>query len=246
MFRAFLTAARQLGDPPIKRVIWRVGLWTATIYLLVAIALGSAIAGLDPIFGFTFIPFDWLQGLLVSIASAIAGVVAGVLGVFVFFAIFWLLFVVIVQLVAGFYLEDIIRAVEARHYPDLPPASGQSAAGAALTSLQYLAILVALNLLAMPFYLIPLFGVVVFYVVNGYLIGREYFELVALRRIDAKSAKTLRKAERGKVLGVGMLITVLFSLPLINLVAPIVAAAAMVHIFEGLAGRRAAIEADDG
>ncbi len=246
MFRAFLTAARQLGDPPIKRVIWRVGLWTAAIYLLVGIALWSALAGLDPTFGFTFIPFDWLQGLLVSIASTIAGVVVGVLGVFAFFAIFWLLFVVVVQLVAGFYLEDIISAVEARHYPDLPPASGQSAGGAALNTLQFLAMLVLLNLLAMPFYLIPLFGVLVFYMVNGYLIGREYFELVALRRIDAKSAKTLRKAERGKMLGAGMLTTVLFSLPLINLVAPIVAAAAMVHIFEGLAGRHLAIEADDG
>ncbi len=246
MFRAYLTAARQLGDPPIKRAIWRVGLWTAAIYLLVAIALWSALAGLDPTFGFDFIPFDWLQGLLVSMASAIAGIVVGVLGVFAFFAIFWLLFVVVVQLVAGFYLEDIVKAIEARHYPDLPPASGQSAGGAALASLQFLAMLLLLNLLAMPFYLIPLIGVGVFYGVNGYLFGREYFELVALRRIDARSAKTLRKAERGKVLGAGMLTTVLFSLPLINLVAPIVAAAAMVHIFEGLPGRRAAIEADDG
>ena len=135
MFRAFLTAARQLGDPPIKRVIWRVGLWTAAIYLLVAIALWSALAGLDPTFGFDFIPFDWLQSLLVSIAGAIAGIVVGVLGVFAFFAIFWLLFVVVVQLVAGFYIEDIVNAVEARHYPDLPPASGQSAGSAALTSL---------------------------------------------------------------------------------------------------------------
>ena len=239
MFRAFIAAARQLGDPPIKRVIWRVALWTAAIYLLVGFALFSVIAGLDPIIGFDFIPILWLKSLLVWIAEFFVDV----LGVFVFFAVSWLLFAVIVQLVAGFYLEDIITAVEARHYPDLPPAVGQTASGAAINALQYFAMLVFLNLLAMPLYLIPLFGVLVFYLVNGYLIGREYFELVALRRIDGKSAATLRKAQRGQVFGAGLLTTVLFSLPVINLVAPIVAAAAMVHIFEGMAGRRAAIEA---
>ena len=240
MFRAFLAALRQLGDPPIKRVIWRVALWTAALSLLVGVALWTAIAGIDPTMSFDFIPILWLKGLLVWVA----GIFVGVLGVFAFFAVFWLLFAVIVQLVAGFYLEDIITAVEARHYPELPPAISQSVSGAVVNALQYFAMLVFLNLLAMPFYLIPLFGVLVFYLVNGYLIGREYFELVALRRIDARSAATLRKAQRGQVFGAGLITTLLFSLPVVNLVAPIVAAAAMVHIFEGMAGRRPAIEAD--
>lgn len=241
MFRAFLAALRQLGDPPIKRVIWRVALWTAAIYLLVGVALWTAIAGIDPTMSFDFIPILWLNDLLVWVA----GIFVGVLGLFAFFAVFWLLFAVIVQLVAGFYLEDIITAVEARHYPDLPPAISQSVSGAVVNALQYFTILVFLNLLAMPFYLIPLFGVLVFYVVNGYLMGREYFELVALRRIDGRTARTLRKAHRGRVFGAGLLTTVLFSLPIINLLAPIVAAAAMVHIFETLPGRRAAIEATE-
>ena len=240
MFSAFLAAVRQLGDPPIRRVIWRVALWTALIYMLVGIALWAMIAGIDPTLSFGFIPFLWLKNLLVWIA----GLVVGVLGLFAFFAVFWLLFVVIVQLVAGFYLEDIIGAVEARHYPDLSPAIKQTVAGAVINALQYFAILVLLNLLAMPFYLIPLIGVLLFYLVNGYLIGREYYELVALRRIDAKMARTLCQAERGKVFGAGLITTVLFSLPILNLVAPIVATAAMVHIFEGMAGRRPAIETD--
>jgi len=242
VFRAYLAAARQLGDPPIKRVIWRVGLWTAAVYLLVGIALWSMFAGLDPTFGFAFIPFDWIRSLLVWIA----GIVVGVLGVFAFFAVFWLLFVVIVQLVAGFYLERVIAAVEARHYPDLPPALSPTVSGAVINGLQYFAMLVLLNLLALPFYLIPMIGVVVFYLVNGYLIGREYYELVALRRIDARCAKRLRLAERGTVFGAGLITTVLFSLPVINLVAPIVAAAAMVHLFEAMAGRRLSLEQPAG
>jgi uncharacterized protein involved in cysteine biosynthesis len=118
--------------------------------------------------------------------------------------------------------------------------------GAVINGLQYFAMLVLLNLLALPFYLIPMIGVVVFYLVNGYLIGREYYELVALRRIDARCAKRLRLAERGTVFGAGLITTVLFSLPVINLVAPIVAAAAMVHLFEAMAGRRLSLEQPAG
>ena len=240
MFSAFAAAARQLGDPPIKRVIWRVGLWTAAVFLLLGVGLWTVVASFDPTASFDFIPFLWLKAVLV----AVAGFLVGVFGLFVFFAMFWVLFVVIVQIIAGFYLEDIVSAVEARHYPELPPAAAPPLSGMAVAAVQYFAMLVLLNLLAMPFYLIPLFGVVVFYLVNGYLIGREYYELVALRRIDAASAKTLRRTRRGMVLGAGMITAVLFSIPLVNLVAPIVATAAMVHIFEGLPGRRPAIASD--
>ena len=101
MFSAFFTAVGQLGDPPIKRVIWRVAFWTALIYMLVGIALWSVIAGFDPTLSFAFVPFLWLQSLLVGIA----GFVSAILGLFAFFAVFWLLFVIIVQFVAGFFLE---------------------------------------------------------------------------------------------------------------------------------------------
>lgn len=241
MFSAFVAAVRQLGDPPIKRVIWRVALWTAAAYILLGIGLFSLVAGFDPTTSFEFIPILWLQSLLV----VIAGFIVGIVGAFVFFALFWLLFVVIVQLVAGFYLEDVVAAVEARHYPGLPLADPPPIPALVIATAQYFGMLVLLNLLALPFYLIPVFGVIVFYLVNGYLIGREYYELVALRRLNSGTARTLRRAQRGKVFGAGLITTVLFSLPLINLVAPIVAAAAMVHVFEGMAGRHAGVAADD-
>lgn len=240
MIQAFISAAIQLGDPPIRRVVRRVALWTAVIYVLVGVALWTAISGIDSTFEFAFIPFLWLRDFMISAA----GLVVGVLGVFVFFALFWLLFVVVVQLVTGFYLEDIIAAVEARHFPDLPPVVRQSAGAALINMMQYFTILLLLNLLALPFYLIPLIGLVVFYLVNSYLIGREYFELVALRRIDAPSAKILRKANRGQIFGAGVITTFLLSLPILNLVAPIMATMAMVHIFENLPGRQTAIEQD--
>ncbi len=230
-------AIRQLNDPPIRRVIIWVAAWTAAAYVVLGFLLFSAVAGFDPSASFAWIGIEWLRAALIWIVATIAGI----LGAFVFFALFWLLFVVIVQTVSSFYLEAVIRAVEARHYPDLPPARPQPVGEALFTTLQFFAFMIVLNLLALPFYFIPLLGVGLFYLINGYLIGREYYELIALRRLDARTARTLRRTQRGKVLGAGMITTVMFSIPVLNLVAPIVAAAAMVHMFEAMPGRHAAI-----
>ena len=67
---------------------------------------------------------------------------------------------------------------------------------------------------------------------NGYLLSREYFELVALRRIGPVEARALRKAHRGRLFVAGVIITLLLTVPGVNLLAPVVATAAMVHLFE--------------
>ena len=94
-----------------------------------------------------------------------------------------------------------------------------------------------LNIVLLPFLLIPPVFPFVFYGVNGYLLGREYFELVALRRLGAREARALRLARRGPLILAGALVAVLLTIPVVNLVAPVVATAAMVHLFE--AWRRA-------
>ncbi len=232
MISAFATALGQLGDPPIRAVIWRVALWTALIFAALGWGLWSLISGFDPSSSLAFIPYDWLREPLV----ATVGFVVAVIGGFVVFALFWLLFASIVQFVSGFYLERVIAAVEARHYPDLPPARSPGVAETLAATVRFFGVLVALNLLALPFYLIPTVGLAVFYALNGYLLGRENFELVAMRRLDARAMGRLRRRHRGRLLAAGLIVTVLMSLPVLNLVAPIVAAAAMVHIVMAMPG----------
>ena len=239
MLSAYLAALRQLADPPIRRVIWRVAAWTAAVYLALGFALWTLIAGFDPTAAFAFVTIAWINAVLVWIL----GFVVGILGVFVFFAVFWILFVAIVQFISGFYLEDVAAAVEARHFAGLPPTSPPPVGDTIFAALRFFAMLVGLNLLALPFYLIPLFGLVVFYVVNGYLLGREYFDMVAMRRLDPASARALRRGERGQVFAAGLIATIMLSIPVLNLIAPIVATAAMVHLFEAMPGRRRVIHA---
>ena len=93
----------------------------------------------------------------------------------------------------------------------------------------------ALNLLALPLYLLlPGINLFLFLALNGYLLGREYFDVVALRRLDAAAAKAMRNRCGGRVFFGGVMIAGLFALPLVNLIAPVVATAFMLHVFEAL------------
>ncbi len=215
-------------------ILW-VALWTTAAFGAVGSVFWLAIASLDIDIALAFIPFEWLRDLLVWLA----GLVVAVVGWFVFFALFWMLFVVIVHLVSGLYIERVIAAVEARHYPDLPAARPLKVVATMDVAMRFLGALLIVNLLALPIYLIPVVGVVAFYLVNGYLLGREYFELVATRRLEPRQMDALRGANRARLLAAGLIITLLLSLPVINLVVPIAAAAAMVHMYQAMPGATA-------
>ena len=105
----------------------------------------------------------------------------------------------------------------------------------------FILVTLLLNLLVLPLYLvliwIPPLNLLLFYLLNGYLLGREYFEMVAVRRLDLKEAKGLRRGSRGRMILAGAVITFLLTIPLVNLVTPIIATAFMLHVFEDLRRR---------
>lgn len=191
----------------------------AGVFMLLWVAVGLVLAN-TALFsiGWMETAIDWLGGLA-----------AGVLT--------WLLFPAAISAVIGLFLEEIAAAVEARHYPHLGPADGPKFGDTVLTALRFLAIMLALNILMLPLLLTgPLFPFV-FYGVNGYLLGREYFELVALRRMGPPEATALRKRNRLRLFVTGVLIAFLLTVPVVNLLAPIIATGMMVHLFEDFSRR---------
>ncbi len=214
MFTAFSKAIYQLNDRPTRKVLWLciatalvafAALWSAIGYLLGATVLFSA---------------GWLE------------TVVDLLGGLATLMLTWFLFPGVVSVLVGLFLEKIADAVEARHYPSLAPAHGLTVAATAVTMLRYLGALIFFNLLLLPFLLFPPVFPFVFYSVNGYLLGREYFELVASRRVGAAQMRRLRTANRGQLFIAGVVITLMLTVPVVNLLAPVVATAAMVHLFE--------------
>lgn len=242
MFAALAKAFGQIFDPAFRRVFALslvaslavfVVLWLAAWFGLAwaGEALSDWMAGQEP-GGFWIGVVEWIFG---------AGAVVGVLVVSFF------LFPAIMVVVMSFLLDDIAEAVERRHYPGLPAPRDQPVGAAVMSGLVFAGVTLALNLLALPLYLlllfVPPFNFFVFYLLNGYLLGREYFELVAARRLDMAGVGRLRRAYRGRLLLAGAVIAFLLTVPIVNLVTPIVATGFMLHVFEGLRRRQASATA---
>ncbi|MCH7635879.1 MAG: EI24 domain-containing protein [Proteobacteria bacterium] len=214
MFAAFLKAFGQLADGTTRRLIW--------------LSLGAAIA----VFAALWLTIGTAIESTELFASGWLETIVDVLGWAATLVLTWFLFPAVFTVIASLFLERVAGATEARHYADLPEAPGARLGAALGATAGFLAAMVVLNLVMLIFLLIPPLFPFVFYGVNGYLLGREFFELVALRRIGLEEVRHLRKAHRGRLFLAGIVIAFLFTVPGLNLVAPVIATAAMVHLFE--------------
>lgn len=214
MISAFIKAVNQLDDPDIRRVLVRGSAIAVAVLVGLWVLIWWAVRQTTV---FRWGPLDMVFDLLGGVAAAI---------------LVWVLFPGVVSAVIGLFLEDVAGAVERRHYPNLPGAPGQSMAASLATALVFTGALLLLNLLTLVFLVIPPVFTFVFYVVNGYLLGREYFEVVALRRIEAGEAARVRREHRVRLFTFGVATAFLLTIPVVNLVAPVLATAAMVHLLQ--------------
>jgi uncharacterized protein involved in cysteine biosynthesis len=213
VFDAFAKAVGQLTDPAMRRVLFiSVGL-SLLAFLCVWIAVGWALTH------FTLFQTGWLEAAI------------DVLGGLATLAVSWFLFPAVVSTTTGFFLDGVAETVEHRHYPLLPPARTQPLTEVLASSAKFLAVMLLLNIIVLLFLLLPPVFPFVFYSVNGYLLGREYFEVVAARRLDPRAARALRRRNARTVFAAGVLLALLLTVPVINLLAPLLGTAAMVHLF---------------
>jgi len=123
------------------------------------------------------------------------------------------LFPGVVSAVVGIFLGAVVTAVEARHYAHLTPPPRLLLGQSLLAALRFHAVLIVVNLISLPFLLTAPVFPFVFYGANGYLLGREYFKLVALRRVSPQKARALRRANRGRLFAFGVLSAFLMTVP---------------------------------
>jgi uncharacterized protein involved in cysteine biosynthesis len=219
LLKALFLAVQQLHDPPVRRVVLRCVLLALATF---ALLIGGVGYGLDAL---ELTGFAWLDGTLAVLGSVGVVVLA------------WLLFPIAIAASLGVFADEVIEAVERRHYPDLPAAPGMGFARSTLGSIRFALVAILLNLLVLPLYLLPGPNVIVYVALNGYLLGREYFEQVAQRRLDWRSLALLRRAARARLWWAGVWIAAMLTVPVLNLIAPVVAICFMVHVFEGLCRR---------
>lgn len=225
IFSDFMKAVRQLPDPTVRRVLLLgIGL---TFALLVAI-YGLFLWAIR-----VWVP-DLVQLPLIGEVGGIASLLSiGSLLLMTLLSVF--LMVPVAAMFTGFFLEDVAAAVERKHYPHLPPAPGVSLYESVKDAVNFFAILIAVNLVALvlSFFVGP-FVPVVFWVVNGYLLGREYFTLAAMRRVGREGAQRLRKRHLPQIWIAGILMAMPLAIPVVNLFIPLLGAATFTHLFHRL------------
>jgi CysZ protein len=225
IFTSFFKALGQIGDPRFRKVLLLgIGLTLALLIGSYAVLLWiiEALTGETttlPIVG----EVTWLGDLL-SFGSFFLMLVLSIF-----------LMVPVASAITSMFLETVAQAVEDKHYPHLPPAQATPFWEAAKDTVNFLGVIIGANTVALLLYAIFVPAApFIFLALNGYLLGMEYFQLVAMRRVGRVKAKALRKTHRMTIWTAGILMALPLSIPIMNLVIPILGAATFTHIYHRL------------
>lgn len=213
MFKSFHVSLANLFIKEFRKVIIKslavsiaalISVWILAYYLILKIQTFNV--------GWIEISFDTIGGLLVLIVGI-------------------LIFPSLVSVFSTFFLDEIIDIVEKRFYPTKKRNSPNSTWTYFKSNLRFLLITVAINVVAIPFYLIPIVNLVVFVLANGFLISREYFIMVGLRHVKDSHLEAFRNRHGKIILVTGYLLALTSLIPFVNLFFPIIVTSVMTHLF---------------
>lgn len=235
MWDAAVKALSQILSPPMRAILWR----SIALALVLIVALATALqrllswaatsgmmwaeATLGPDYHTPLNALSWI----VSIAAGF-GIVFG--------AIF--LMPAITSLVASVFVDDVADIVEREHYPAEKPGTALPLSLALSEGVKFALITIVVYLLALPFVFIAGAGFIAFFVATAWLLGRQYFEMAAMRFRSVADAKAMRKQNAAMIFTAGLLIAAFVSIPIVNLATPLFGMALMVHLHKQLSGPR--------
>ena len=233
MIDAAIKALAQMVSPPFRWVLLKSAGLALGLIILIAIGLHRLLVWLatagaswaETVFGISapapLSIFIWV----VSVAAGLGIIVGSVF-----------LTPAVTALVGSFFVDDIALEVERTHYPGQPVGRPLRLTRAVVEGVKTALLAVLVYLIALPFLLFAGFGVIIFFLASAYLLGREYFELAAMRHQPVAEAKELRKTHQSAVFLAGMFIAAFVSIPIVNLATPLFAMAFMVHVHQRIMG----------
>jgi CysZ protein len=235
MLDAAVKALSQILSPPMRSILWRsIGL---ALVLIVALAIGLQWL----LSWFAVSGEDWAEAMLgsgfhtpLNILAWIVSIAAG-LGV-VFGAVF--LMPAITSLVASVFVDEVADHVEREHYPAEHPGTALPIGLAMTEGIKTALLTILVYLIALPFVFVAGAGFIAFFIATAWLMGREYFELAAMRFRPPAEAKAMRKENAAVVFTAGLIIAAFVSIPIVNLATPLFGMAFMVHMHKRLSGSR--------
>ncbi|MDH7789956.1 sulfate transporter family protein [Ochrobactrum sp. AN78] len=227
---AALKALKRLPTPEFRSVLWK----TLGLTLLLLVGLWVAIRQIF----FTF-AWPWMEQLLPGMPGwagwlGIAAAIVAGLGLALVLA---LMIAPVTALVAGIFLDDVADVVEREDYPREPAGTPLPLGRSVVVSLKFLSVVILGNIVALVLLFVPGINLIAFFVINAYLLGREFFEFAAMRYRSESEAKALRSQYGVTVFLAGLLIAAFMAIPLVNLLTPLFAAAMMIHLHKAISQR---------
>jgi CysZ protein len=233
MLDAAVKALSQILSPPMRSILWRsIGL---ALVLIVVLAIGLQ----RLLSWFATSGEGWAEAMLgpgfqtpLNILAWIVSIAAG-LGV-VFGAV--MLMPAITSLVASVFVDEVADHVEREHYPAEHPGTALPFGLAMTEGVKTASLTILVYLIALPFVFIAGAGFLAFFIATAWLLGREYFELAAMRFRSPAEAKAMRRDNAATVFTAGLIIAAFVSIPIVNLATPLFGMAFMVHMHKRLSG----------
>jgi uncharacterized protein involved in cysteine biosynthesis len=222
MIGDILKAVGQIGDNRFLGVMAKgVGLTIALLFAF-TVAFAYTIGAIVP----DSFALPWIGEITWIDNVASIAVIPVMIGASVF------LMVPVASVFTGLFLDDIAEAVEAKYYPNQPKVAGVALTEGLFESLKFLGVLIGVNLLALVLYILfaPL-APLIFWSVNGLLLGREYATLVAARRLGSRGARAYRSQNFIGIWTLGTVMAIPLTIPILNLFVPILGVAAFTHQF---------------
>lgn len=218
-----IQAFAQTFSPSLRRILLKSVALAVLLLLVLGVVLQTIITG------FSELPQPFEMAL--AIATGL-GLIAG--------AIY--LMGPISSLIAALFVDEVAEEVERSAFPADPAGRSLPIATSLLLSVKFFGLVLLVNFFALLMLLIPGVNIIAFFVANGYLLGREYFELAAMRFRPVEEARALRRENSVRVFLAGLAIAGVVVVPFLNLITPIFATALMVRVHKRLTPTRELIE----
>jgi CysZ protein len=225
-----IKALKRLPTPEFRSVLWK----TLGLTLLLLVGLWVGIRQL-----FFTLAWPWMAQLLPGMPEwagwlGIAAAIVAGLGLALVLA---LMIAPVTALVAGIFLDDVADVVEREDYPGEPVGTPLPLSRSVVVSLKFLGVVVLGNIAALFLLFVPGINLIAFFVINAYLLGREFFEFAAMRYRSESEAKALRSQYGVTVFLAGLVIAGFLAIPIVNLLTPLFAAAMMIHLHKAISQR---------
>jgi CysZ protein len=235
MIDAAIKALEQIFTPPLRAILWKSILLSLALIVAIGVVLdhlivhliGAGSASLESTLGpQAHAPAGALAWIL-SFAAGLGIIVGSVL-----------LMPAVTAIVGSFFADQIADEVEREHYPANPPGKALPFWLAMSEGFKTALLAVLIYLCAAPLIIFAGFGAVIFFLATAYILGRQYFELAAMRFLPPPQAKALRRYNAMTVYVGGLMIAGIVSIPIVNLATPIFAMALMVHVYKRVSGQK--------